>query len=226
MCLGIAALAALLVIRPQAVNHVMAHLPLLRSLRWPFRQIVEFQFFLHLFLVLRPLDGSPWFRRGLVATGVLIFLVPLPFLPPPTFGPMKLDRALLFSGAADAYWTGVKTQLGPGDVIVTAADPTLLEGNVPLVPFTLLGTANYPALFQIRNASGYSLTVPRAELYLQVSPTTNMGVFALGQKAAILAERPNVRFLTLESVKPLRITLSSRTGPPIDLTAIYLKEKW
>jgi hypothetical protein len=33
-----------------------------------------------------------------------------------------------------------------------------------------------------------------------------------------LAEHPDLKFITLESLQPLRITLSSGTGPAIDLT--------
>ena len=33
-----------------------------------------------------------------------------------------------------------------------------------------------------------------------------------------MAERPDLKFITLESLHPLKITLSSRDGPTIDLT--------
>jgi hypothetical protein len=52
----------------------------------------------------------------------------------------------------------------------------------------------------------------------------NIGVFSPDQKEAILRERPNVKFITLESVDPLRITLSSRDGPTVDLTPLIPAE--
>jgi len=33
-----------------------------------------------------------------------------------------------------------------------------------------------------------------------------------------MAEKPDLKFITLESLHPLKITLSSRDGPTIDLT--------
>jgi hypothetical protein len=224
LCLGLVAFAALLVIRPAGVNDVLAHIPLLRSLRWPFREILELQFFLHLFFVLRPLGGPVWLRRGAISIGAFIFIAPLPLLPAPSFNPMVVDRFLLFSGLADEYWAKVKTLLGPDDVLVTIADPALVGENTLRIPFTLLGTANYPCLFQFRSGSGYSVTVPSDQLYLHAHGVMNMGIYSPRDKAAILAERPNVRFVTLESVDPLRITLSSRAGPPIDLTALPLQK--
>jgi hypothetical protein len=45
--------SALMVIRPFFITQVMAQLPVFKSMRWPFRELVQFQFFLHLFLVVR-----------------------------------------------------------------------------------------------------------------------------------------------------------------------------
>jgi hypothetical protein len=59
-------------------------------------------------------------------------------------------------------------------------------------------------------------------LYIKRHPVTVGGVFWPNDEDAILRERPNVRFVTLESVSPLRITLSSRAGPSIDLTPFLI----
>jgi hypothetical protein len=198
----------------------MMHLPLLKSMRWPFREILQLQFFLHLFLVLRPPGGSPVFRRVFTLAGIFVFLFPLPFLPAPTFHPMSLDRELLFSGRSDRYWAAVKSQLGPDDVIVPVADPEMIRRNPFDVPFSLLGAYNFPILFKVGSATGYSVTAPRDQLYVSVVPAVNIGLFSAGQEEAISRERPNVKFITLESVHPLRITLSSRDGPTVDLTPL------
>ncbi len=218
LCAGLVALAALVVIRPLWMSELMLHVPLLKSMRWPFREILQFQFFLHLFLVLRPPGGSVPFQRLIVTCGLFLFLMPLFFLPAPTFHPMRLDRQLLFSGGSYRYWAEVKSHLGPDDVIVPMADPELLHKNPFDVPFSLLGCYNFPILFQFRSATGYSLTAPRNQLYVTVVPAVNIGVFSPDQKAAILKERPDVKFVTLESVHPLKLTLSSRDGPTFDLT--------
>jgi hypothetical protein len=220
LCAGLVAFAALLVIRPLWVSGIMMHLPLLKSMRWPFREILQLQFFLHLFLVLRPPGGSPVFRRVFTLAGIFVFLFPLPFLPAPTFHPMSLDRELLFSGRSDRYWAAVKSQLGPDDVIVPVADPEMIRRNPFDVPFSLLGAYNFPILFKVGSATGYSVTAPRDQLYVSVVPAVNIGLFSAGQEEAISRERPNVKFITLESVHPLRITLSSRDGPTVDLTPL------
>ncbi len=38
-----------------------------------------------------------------------------------------------------------------------------------------------------------------------------------------MAERPDLKFITLEGLHPVRITLSSRDGPTIDLTPFIPK---
>jgi hypothetical protein len=86
------------------------------------------------------------------------------------------------------------------------------------VPFSLIGAYDFPIFFEVKSATGYSVTTPHDQLYLKTRPRWSSGIFTPDQKEAILQERPHIRFITLESVEPLRITLSSREGPPIDLT--------
>jgi hypothetical protein len=216
--LGVIAVISLLVIRPHWVSALMIHLPILKSLQWPFREILQLQFFLHLFLVLRPPGGSLFFRRLITFAGAFLFVFPLFFLPAPTFNPMKLDRDLLFSGRSTRYWNQVKLQLSPDARIVPVFDPHLYLQHPFDVPFSLMGACNLPILFQVESAAGYSATAPRDQLYLQVPPATSLGIYTPEQEAAILEERPEVKFITLEGLHPLRITLSSRGGPTIDLT--------
>ncbi len=218
LSLGLVGFAALMVVRPAWVSEVMLHLPVLRSMRWPFREILQLQFFLHLFLILRPLGGPLPFQRVAIFTGLFIFVCPLFFLPAPSFHPMPIDRQLLFSGASPRYWQKVKALLAPGDVIVPVINPQLTMADRYVAPFSLIGAYDYPILFEVPSATGYSLTVPSDQLYLQTHPVTNSGIFWPSQEAQILKERPNVRFVTLESVAPLRITLSAPSGAPIDLT--------
>jgi hypothetical protein len=217
LCLGLVALAVLLVIRPAWLGEAMAHVPVLRSMRWPFREILQLQFFLHLFLILRPLGGPPPFQRVTIFAGIFLFVCPLFFLPAPSFNPMSLDRHLLFTGASIRYWEKVKTLLKPGEVIVPVMNPNFGPDERYRAPYSLIDAYNYPDLFQVTAAAGYTLTVPRDQLYLQTKSGFNNGIYAPDQEADIARERPNARFITLESVQPLRITLSSPDGP-IDLT--------
>jgi hypothetical protein len=209
--------AALLVIRPAWLGEIMAHVPVLRSMRWPFREILQLMFFLHLFLILRPLGGPPPFQRITIFLGIFLFVCPLFFLPAPSFNPMDADRQLLFSGASFRYWEKVKGLLKPGAVIVPVMNPSLGPEARYRTPYSLIGAYDYADLFKITVAAGYTLTVPRDQLYLGIKSDLNNGIYAPDQEAEIARERPNVRFVTLESVQPLRITLSSPDGP-IDLT--------
>ena len=219
LCAALVGLAALLVIRPMWLAHGMVHIPLLRSMRWPFREILQLQFFLHLFLILRPLGGTAAFARVLAFVGISLFVCPFLFLPAPTFNAMDVDRHLLFSGEATRYWEKVQVLLKPGEVIVPVMNPSVSLSDRARAPYSLIGAYNYPELFAVTAATGYTLTVPRDQAYLATQSKLNNGIYAPEQQAAILQERPNVRFLTLESVQPLRITLSSPTGP-LDLTPL------
>ncbi|HEX4141890.1 MAG TPA: hypothetical protein VHY09_16190 [Candidatus Methylacidiphilales bacterium] len=217
LCLGLAAFAVLLAIRPAWLGEIMAHIPVLRAMRWPFREILQLQFFLHLFLILRPLGGPRPFQRLIIFLGIALFICPLFFLPAPSFNVMDRDRQLLFSGAAARYWDHVKTQLQPGEVIVPVMNPGLGAMDRYEAPYSLIGAYNYPELFAVTAAAGYTLTVPRDQIYLATMSNLNNGIYAPDQEAQIRVERPNARFITLESVQPLRLTLSSPSGP-IDLT--------
>jgi hypothetical protein len=223
LCLGLVGLAALMVVRPAWISEIMLHLPVLRSMRWPFREILQLQFFLHLFLILRPLGGPPLFQRVTIIAGIFIFVCPLFFLAAPSFHPMEVDRQLLFSGVSENYWKKVKGLLAPGEVIVPVLNPNLTMAGRYVAPLSLIGACDYPILFQVPSATGYSPTVPRNQLYLHVPPQTNTGIYFPGQEAEILKERPNVRFVTLESIEPLRLTLSSAAGPPLDLTPFLVE---
>ena len=217
LSLGLVGFAVLLVIRPAWLGEILTHIPVLRSLRWPFREILQLQFFLHLFLILRSLGGPPPFQRVTIVLGMALFICPLFFLPAPSFHVMELDRHLLFSGASPRYWEKVKSLLKPGEVIVPVMNPDLGMMDRYDAPYSLIGAYNYPELFEVTAATGYTLTVPRDKAYLKTESNLNNGIYAPSQEAEILRERSNVRFITLESVTPLRVTLSSPDGP-IDLT--------
>jgi hypothetical protein len=223
LCLGLVGLAALLVVRPVWISEIMLHLPVLRSMRWPFREILQLQFFLHLFFILRPLGGPPPFQRVTIITGIIIFVCPLFFLPAPSLNARQVDRRFLFSGASEGYWKRVRTLLAPGDVIVPVMNPDLTMAGRFRAPYGLIGAYDFPILFQVASGTGYSLTAPRDQLYIKTPPALDSGIFFPNQEAAVLQERPNVRFVTLESVEPLRLTLSSPSGPPIELTPFLVE---
>jgi len=225
LCLGLALLLAVMIIRPTWIGEIMLRVPLLRSMRWPFREILQFQFFLHLFLVLRPRGGSPCFQRWITLTGSLFFLLPLPYLEAPSFNTNWIDRALVLSGGERQYWDRVRPLIGPDGCIAAVADLQLIEARWKDTPFSLLGAYNYPILARVRTVTGYSLTPPRQQLYVQVRSPFYLGIYDTGQMNEIFRERPQVKCIVLESLDPLRIVLHSATDPDIDLTPFIPMDK-
>ncbi|MEI9997828.1 MAG: hypothetical protein WDO13_00960 [Verrucomicrobiota bacterium] len=101
VALALLAFATVLIIRPFFITEIMSHLPLFKSMRWPFREFVQFQFFLHLFILVRPPGLSLAARRMSAAFGTFVYVVPLvTYSFAPTFNTMTWDRELLISGGA------------------------------------------------------------------------------------------------------------------------------
>jgi len=113
LCLGLVILVSILVIRPVWLSQAIIQVPVLRALRMPFRELLIFEFFLHLFLVTRPPAFSETVRRAVGGWSLAVFLIPMLLYAPPSFNPMKQERRLLFSGEFDAYWQQVHTHLRP-----------------------------------------------------------------------------------------------------------------
>jgi hypothetical protein len=210
---------AVLVCRPVWITEIMMRLPLFRSMRWPFRELVQFQFFLHLFLVVRPPGLTPVARRFSAIFGTFVMVYPLALFPlPPTFNSMNWDRELILSGGFDRYWEKVRPLLKPTDRIAVIIPFDLYMDDRFEEPYSLLGTYNYAAMAGVVNAWGYSPTLPKSGTYTKTYAYYPFGAYHPLQKASLMAERPDLKFITLESLHPLKITLSSRDGPTIDLT--------
>jgi hypothetical protein len=147
-----------LIARPDWLQQIMSHLPLVRSLRWPFREIADLLFFIHLLALLNL--GSLRDRKTLSPLIVGVALFAILFLgAPPTFNPMRIDRSLILSGRTAAYWNQMCKRLGEHPRIIVAAHPQLTFGpQMALAPFSLMGAYNYGAMFGFINVSGYSVT--------------------------------------------------------------------
>ena len=218
LVLGMIVLAALLVCRPTFVIALMTHVPILKSMRWPFREFVQFQFFLHLFLLLRRPGYAPLTRWRLALFSTAVYVLPLFTYPlPPTFNSMSWDRRLILSGKDQVYWQHVRPFLKPDDKVAVLIPLDLFKSDRFDIPYSLLGTYNYACVDGILNTSGYSSTTPLKQLYSRVGYYP-FGAYIPEQRAALLREHPDVKFITLEGLQPVKITLSSGTGPAIDLT--------
>ena len=159
VCAGLAVILCLFVMRPIWLSNVIYYLPFFRSMRWPFREGIIFLFFIHLLLVLRYPARMPRWQAGVALFSLAVFVLPIPFIRVPSLNARVRDRQLLFSGDAESYWAKIKAQLKPTDEILTVVDwPHWKEYSSHDIPFTLLGTGNLPAFFQVRCISGYSPT--------------------------------------------------------------------
>ncbi|HEY0258160.1 MAG TPA: hypothetical protein VGC39_12000, partial [Candidatus Methylacidiphilales bacterium] len=208
-----------MVCRPAWMAQIMTHLPLLKSMRWPFRELLQFQFFFHLLLLVRPPGSTLKFRRGIALFSMSLFVFPMLLnVLPPTLSTMAWDRELVFSGDLDRYWDRVRPLLKSTDRVAVLIPYKLYLDDHFERPNGLLATNNFSILARVVNASGYSHTAPEDQLYVKTEPLYPNGAYAVTQKAALLKERPDIKFITLESLMPLKITLSSRDGPTIDLT--------
>ena len=218
-CIAFIALLTLMVVRPIIITEFMSHLPVLRSMRWPFREILQLLFFYHLLLVLRPWAGSVAFQNRLACCSLALFVLPLFFNAPLTLNALSADRAVILSGSGDRYWAAFKTNLLPGESIATVMDPNIWYKSVSKVPYTLLGTADFPAYFRVPCISGYSQTPPVDQLAVPVAPYYWFGAYSPDQVPLILRSHPEVRIITVQRFDPLTMTLSPEepSDPPIKL---------
>jgi hypothetical protein len=219
VCAVMAGIFILFIIRPEWLEAILYQLPLGKSMRWPFREGIFFLFFVHLFLILRFPERTPRWQPAVALFSLLMFIVPLPFVRVPTLNPLFLDRQLLFSGEAEQFWAGVKSRLRPGDEIATIIDWPYWQAHSKDIPYTLLGTANFPELFQVRCASGYSPTAPTDQLPIDIYPGMWFGAYGTNQINQILADKPDLKLMRIESTQPLKITMSDGSGPEIDLSS-------
>jgi hypothetical protein len=224
LVLGLILLTAFFVCRPTWVIRLMTHVPVLKSMRWPFRELLQFQFFVHLFLLLRRPGYAPLTRWRVALFSTAIYVLPaVTYHLPPTFNAMNWDRRLILSGKYREFWAHVHPLLRPGDRVAVLIARPIFDSNRFDIPYSLLGTYNYACLDGFINTSGYSLTPPLDQLYVRVGYYP-FGAYLPTQRDELLREHPDLKFITLESLQPLKITLSSATGPTVDLTPFVPRE--
>ncbi len=216
---------AFMVFRPLWVAEIMIRLPIFRSMRWPFRELVQFQFFFHLFLLIRPPSLTVKIQRFNAAFSTAVMVVPmLCYIIAPTLNEMPLGRKMVFSGDLDRYWDQVRPLLQPTDRIAVLIPWEVYANDNYEKPNGLMASFNYAILARVINVNGYSHTAPADQLYTQTIAVFPNGAYEVRQKAALLRERPDLKFITLESLHPVRISLSSAHGATIDLTPFLPSE--
>lgn len=203
-----AAVVALCVIRPLWLTQIFSAIPMLRSTRIPFREVFAFLFFVHLWIALRPVGASRLIVQATTLIGILIYTVSLGLFRPPAFTPMPLDRQLILSGEANAYWAKVRAVAAPGRGLILPVIPAKIP--VPdraVVPWTLMNAYNYPALSGLHSRSGYVIRNMLGSRYAGTQPLGPIGCFYLKDLPRLRAADPNLRFLVLRSTDPVRIEL-------------------
>ncbi len=210
---GLMLVAVAFIARPLWLGEIFAHLPLLRSLRWPFREIVALHFLTHtLFLVgYRPPVAGMAARRAALACGVFgVTAFALVFLcTAPTFWLFEPDRRLIISGEADRYWNQLKEKNGitPGHPrFAIQAQPETLMPLRPVVPFVLMGGFNYASLFRISNVTGFSTIPPRNALWLESELGVRAwfwgGIYSKRAVDRITTAHPDVQRIALTRMQP------------------------
>ena len=202
------ALCALFIARPIWLAQLLAHVPLLRSLRWPFREIAVLQAYTHLLAVL---CFAPKFRPAMRIGAAISVAIALFFLtyPAPTFNELAMDRELITSGKAAAFQRVLKRVYGEKPRVIISAPRELVmgeSGRWPL-PFAALGSHNYAPLFSIVNIAGYSSTIPQSAALEKHArePMHWGGIYSPEQAQREIAREPRLLHLALRSRRPLLV---------------------
>lgn len=203
-------IAVLLIVRPVWLQSVMLEIPLLRSLRWPFREVADLNFFLHLLALL---NLGPLLHRvtrvGVIA-GAASFLV-IGLGAAPTFQLMHVDRALVVSGKAEVFWRALRERLGEKPRVIVGSHPALTMGTqLRFAPFSLLGAYNYAALFDFVNVSGYAPTQAGPAITKEARPFHFGGIYWYPQAEKIWRENPELTLVELLRNSPAILRVRRR----------------
>lgn len=190
------------IVRPQWLGDLFSKLPLLKSLRWPFRELSVLTFFTHLLAILVCKWANDRVTRISWMLGSGCFAIVF-FDRPPSFNDFDADRELLRSGRVVDYWNDLRIWHGSRPLIVPVGPPILVDTQVSqLIPWTLLGAYNHPAFFQTTSAGGYNATtVSGAHFPAGQVPYHWSGFFHRPQAEAIQKLRADALVMELLDIK-------------------------
>ena len=195
--------AFLLAIRPPWLAQIIAHLPIFRSLRWPFKEVFWIVLGLHLLAALRSQPLPKLWQRAVVMGGATIWAGSMLSAAAPSFNPMNADREFLFSGRAETYWRNKKSDPNFVTPFVPVAPRNLIREKVRQnVLFSRLGAYNYPALFEVKSASGYKVGGFDWNLAQKLAGAEPSGTIAPAQVAPLHRARPDIGFVYLQPQSP------------------------
>ncbi|GAB4249945.1 MAG: hypothetical protein OHK005_16850 [Candidatus Methylacidiphilales bacterium] len=174
-------MTVVLITRPVWLSWILAHVPVLGSLRWPYKEVFLFLFALHVWMLRgtrMELD-----KAGLVVgVGLIFFLAPLVIFGPPTLNAAEADREALISGRAREWGRNLAEAVRETRGVAPVLPPWALEDVEAYValPALPLVSHNYPAYFRIAAPSGYSATLPEEVFYREPRAANVYGVFREG----------------------------------------------
>lgn len=177
----------MLLARPEGFRHVLAQVPLLGSLRWPHKEMFLAVFLLHLWVLRPTLIGGRVFALA-AALGVGFWLLPLLAAGMPSLNSHEVSRRLYFSGQAESFWnTHRSLRYAP------MLDQTLVDdlSVYPQIPWILLGSHNFAALWDARCWTGYSATLPQRLVERQPRMVNIYGVLAWEDRHAYWQQSPH-----------------------------------
>jgi len=223
LLVGMIVIMAILIIRPGQITAAMHHVVFFKSMRWPFREGLQFLFFIHVLLIIRHHAQPARLELRISLFSLAMFLLPLPFIRTPTFNPLLADRQALFSGEAEAFGARLKARLKSTDRIATVIDWDMWQKSKGTIPYSLTCTANFPVLYKIVCISGYSTTAPSDQVPLKTPAEYWFGAFRSEQVDKILAEDPNLVLITVQRASPLKLSLTKKGSETIDISSYLPK---
>jgi len=198
--------------RPDWAVASIGQAPLLRSLRFPFREAWVVVAALHgvaLWYGGRLRACSRWLSVAVGMACVIPYLFPLEI-----FRTYAIDRHLIMSGAAARYWQDLGVHEGiPRRRLIVGGDSALVKQSIDSLPHAVLGTFNFPALYHLTSESGYTIIpavrVARADLGAQ--PVSFSGAFSREDATRIAAADPDRWLVLIERVHPVEWTVRQGT---------------
>lgn len=202
---------SVMIIRPAWLGDIIIHVPLLRSLRWPFREAWLVLLCIHLVILLEWRRAPKQETVTLLVVGAATMAVLL-LLPPPTRAAFSLDRQLVVSGEAQRYWDQLKMMLGRTPITVVGVSPIEVRTPDGNVPHTLLGTHNYGSYFGFTNSTGYTI-IPAVRGTASTDPELPHhfgGMFTPEEARAIAQRHPDYVLVSLHTTTPISWTVETR----------------
>ena len=199
----------LVVARPLWLQLVVEKLPILRSLRFPFREIWLFHLWTHAWMAWRAQGLSARHARLSALSGTVVLSLSLLLWSPPTFSRLSLTREWVISGRAQRFWDWMRPQLPPGSRLLPIVTPEQWSGHEKM-PFPLLCAFNFPALFDVPSQSGYVIKGLEHGAVRSGAASNYAGLLSPREGREALRRDPKIVLVRIQSLQPLIVVFEGR----------------